>query len=80
MIDLNSASIHDIANAGIAPAVARELLFWGPFRSWEDLLWISGVDDTILDRLRTDFEIGTDADANWPTPKPFRLSSAGAAH
>jgi DNA uptake protein ComE-like DNA-binding protein len=80
MIDLNSASIHDIANAGIEPAVARELLFWGPFRSWEDLLWISGVDDTILDRLRTDFEIGIGADSNWSAPKPFRLSSTNTAH
>jgi DNA uptake protein ComE-like DNA-binding protein len=80
MIDLNSASIHDIANAGIERAVAREVVFWGPFRTWEDLLWIQGVDDAILDRLRTEFEIGRGADANWTMPKPFRLSAASTAH
>ena len=80
MIDLNSATLHDIANAGIEPAVAREVLFWGPFRSWEDLLWICGVDDTILDRLRTGFEIGTVADSTWSAPKPFRMSSNDTAH
>jgi DNA uptake protein ComE-like DNA-binding protein len=78
MIDLNSASLHDIANAGIEPAVAREVLFWSPFRSWEDLLWVSGVDDTILDQLKTGFEIGAGADSSWPAPKPFKLSTSAA--
>jgi DNA uptake protein ComE-like DNA-binding protein len=80
MIDLNSASVHDISNAGIEPAVARDVVFWGPFRSWDDLLWIDGVDDTILVRLRAGFAIGSGTDSNWSLPKPFRLSSANTTH
>ena len=47
MTDLNCASFDDIAQAGIGVDIARELVFWRPFRAWEDLLWLSDVDDGV---------------------------------
>jgi DNA uptake protein ComE-like DNA-binding protein len=79
MSNLNSASIEDIAAAGIAPNVARAVAFWGPFRTWEDLLWIDEVDDTVLTRLRTrGFDIMPPVDRDRPLPKPFKLSAVAA--
>jgi len=79
MTNLNTASLEEIVAAGIDRAAARAMAFWGPFRSWEDLLWISEIDDGVLARLRTvGFEIGGVADQGWPAPKAFRVSSASA--
>jgi DNA uptake protein ComE-like DNA-binding protein len=79
MLNLNSASIEDIAAAGIAPNVARAVAFWGPFRTWEDLLWINEIDDAVLTRLRArGFEIKPPVDRDLPAPKPFRLSASAA--
>ena len=81
MIDLNRASVDDIARTGIAVELAREVVFWGPFRAWEDLLWLAGVDDRVLTKLTASgFQIGPSQDADWPAPKPFRLSANPATH
>ena len=77
--DLNRASFDDIAQAGIGADITRELVFWGPFRAWEDLLWLSDVDDGLLAQLQSrGFRIGATRDAQWAPPKPLRLSSAHA--
>ena len=74
MSNLNNASIEEIAAAGITPRVARAVAFWGPFRTWEDLLWIDEVDDLVLTRLRTrGFEITPSADRDRAIPKAFQL-------
>ena len=79
MTDLNCASFDDIAQAGIGVDIARELVFWRPFRAWEDLLWLSDVDDGVLAQLQSrGFRIGATRDAQWAPPKPLRLSSAHA--
>ena len=76
MSNLNSASLEDLTAAGIAPSVARAVAFWGPFRAWEDLLWIDEVDDAVLIRLRTrGFEIKAPLDRDRPVPRPFQLSA-----
>jgi DNA uptake protein ComE-like DNA-binding protein len=79
MTNLNTASVEEIVAAGITPAAARAMALWGPFRSWEDLLWISEVDDGVMARLKTlGFKIEGPADHDWPAPKPFQVSSAAA--
>lgn len=77
MSDLNRARLEDITAAGIGADVARQLVFWGPFRAWEDLLWISGVDDETVNRLQTGgFELQSGFDRDWALPKRFALSQA----
>ena len=44
MTDLNSASLSDITAAGVDPLLAREVGFWRPYRSWEQLLLVGGMD------------------------------------
>ncbi len=75
MIDLNSASLADITAAGFDPMIAREVGFWRPYRSWEQLLLIGGMDEQALDRLREQgFGIAPPNDAALAPPKPFKLS------
>jgi hypothetical protein len=79
MTNLNSASVEEIVTAGIDPAAARAMTLWRPFRSWDDLLWVSEIDDSAVARLKTvGFEIQGPADHAWPAPKPFRVSSRSA--
>ena len=78
MTDLNSASLADISAAGFDPVLARELRFWRPYRSWDQLLLLAGIDDAALDRLKNQgFEITAPDDASLSPPKPFKLSVAG---
>jgi hypothetical protein len=80
MSNLNSASVEEIVMTGIDPVAARAMALWRPFRSWEDLLWISEVDDDVVARLKTvGFEIKGPTDQAWPAPKPFQVSSTSAA-
>jgi len=75
MTDLNSASLADITAAGLDTMLAREVGFWRPYRSWEQLLLVGGMDKDALDRLRgKGFEIVPPNDAAVAPPKPFRLS------
>jgi hypothetical protein len=75
MSDLNRASLEEITDAGIAVDVARQLLFWGPFRVWEDLLWISDVNEDTVGQLQArGFEIQASCDRDWAAPKRFALS------
>lgn len=75
MTDLNSASFADITAAGFEPIVARELAFWRPYQSWEQLLLVGDMDEAALERLkRQGFEITATDDKAWAPPKPFRLS------
>ena len=75
MIDLNSASLADITAAGFDPMLAREVGFWRPYRSWEQLLLVGGMDEHALDRLREQgFEIAPPDDGILAAPKPFKLS------
>ncbi|WP_165187774.1 helix-hairpin-helix domain-containing protein [Caulobacter soli] len=77
MIDLNRASIEDITATGVAADLARQMVLWGPFRSWDDLLWIDALDDDALADLRArGFELGAIADQNWAAPRHFALSAA----
>lgn len=77
MTDLNSASLADFAAAGLDPAQAREVEFWRPYSSWDQLLMLVDVDDAVLDRLkRQGFEIAAPNDAALASPKPFKLSVA----
>ena len=77
MTDLNSASFADISAAGFDPVLAREVRFWRPYRSWDQLLLLTGIDDALLDRLRRQgFEITAPDDASLSPPKPFKLSAA----
>ena len=77
MTDLNSASLADFASAGLDSALAREVGFWRPYRSWDQLLLVAGIDDAALDRLkRQGFEIAAPNDAALAPPKPFKLSVA----
>lgn len=79
MSDLNRASLEDITATGIEAHIARQLMFWGPFRAWEDLLWLSDVDDETLERLKArGFELRTGFDHDWAPPKRFELSQAVA--
>ncbi|WP_395443840.1 hypothetical protein [Caulobacter sp. UC70_42] len=76
MPDLNSASPHDIADAGLDPLLARTIAFWRPYRCWDDLLRISELDETAIERLRTrGFEIIAPDTSAWSEPKRFRLSN-----
>ena len=78
MTDLNSASLADISAAGFDPVLARELRFWRPYRSWDQLLLLADIDDAALDRLKNQgFEITAPDDASLSPPKPFKLSVAG---
>ena len=53
MLDLNSATIAQIANLeGVSLAEAMDIHLWQPFRSWEDLEGIPGFDNSSVDRLR----------------------------
>jgi DNA uptake protein ComE-like DNA-binding protein len=75
MTDLNSASLADITAAGFDPMLAREVGFWRPYRSWEQVLLVGGMDEQALDRLRDQgFEIAPPDDAALAPPKPFKLS------
>ena len=77
MTDLNSASFADITAAGFEPSVARELAFWQPYQSWEQLLLVGGMDEAALQRLvRNGFEITVPDARPWTPAKPFKLSSA----
>jgi DNA uptake protein ComE-like DNA-binding protein len=77
MTDLNSASLADFASAGLDSDQAREVGFWRPYRSWDQLLLVAGIDDAALDRLkRQGFEIAAPNDAALAPPKPFKLSVA----
>ena len=53
MCDLNTASIEDIA---ALPKVARDqalqLHLWRPFRCWDDVAAVPGLDDRAVQRLR----------------------------
>lgn len=78
MTDLNSANLAGIAAAGFDPDLVREVGFWRPYRSWDQLLLIDGVDDAVLDRLKSQgFEIAAPNDAALAPPKPFKLSTVG---
>jgi len=77
MTDINSASLADIAAAGSDPMLVREVGFWRPYRSWDQLLQVGGMDGPALDRLRGQgFEITPPDDAALAPPKPFKLSTA----
>lgn len=77
MTDLNSASLADIAAAGFDPVLAREVGFWRPYRSWDQLLLLAGMDDAALDRLKSQgFEIAAPDDGFLTPPKPFKLTAA----
>lgn len=77
MIDLNSASVTDITAAGLDPDIAREVGFWRPYRSWDQLFLVGGFDETALERLQSQgFEIKPPNDAALMPPKPFKLSAA----
>jgi len=76
MPDLNSASLADITAAGFDPAVARDVGFWRPYQTWDQLLLVGGVDEAALERLkRQGFEIGSPDHAALTPPKPFRLAT-----
>ncbi|OYX70016.1 MAG: hypothetical protein B7Y81_12685 [Caulobacter sp. 32-67-35] len=75
MKDLNSASLADISAAGFDPVLAREVGFWRPYQTWDQLLLVGGVDEAALERLqRRGFEIGSPNQDALTPPKPFRLS------
>jgi hypothetical protein len=79
MSDLNRATFDDITDAGVTATVARQMVFWGPFRAWEDLLWLADVDDDTLDRLRArGFELHTGLDRDWAAPKSFEVTQDAA--
>lgn len=76
MTDLNSASLADITAAGFDPVLAREVGFWRPYQTWDQLLLVGGVDEAALERLkRQGFEIGSPNHDALTPPKPFRLSA-----
>ncbi len=80
MINRNSASLHEIVAAGVDPVAPRAMALWGPFRSWEDLLWIGEVDDATMASVRSSgFEIEGTTNHNWPAPKAFQVSASHAA-
>ena len=75
MTDINSASLADIAAAGLDPALAREVQFWRPYRSWDQLLLVGGIDEAALEHLKGQgFEITPPDYSAMTPPKPFKLS------
>ncbi|WP_425995559.1 hypothetical protein [Caulobacter sp. DWR1-3-2b1] len=75
MTDLNSASLADITAAGLDPAIVREVGFWRPYQSWDQLLLVGGVDEAALERLKSQgFEINSPNHDALTLPKPFKLS------
>jgi hypothetical protein len=81
MTDINSASLADIAAAGFDAALAREVQFWRPYRSWEQLLLVGGIDEAALEQLKDQgFEITAPDYAAMTPPKPFKLRSAPTRH
>ena len=76
MTDLNRASPEEIAAAGVSPTLARAIALWRPYRSWDELLLVSDIDEPVLERLQdVGFRIVPPDDAAWAAPKPFRLSA-----
>ena len=76
MTDLNRASPEEIAAAGVSPTLARAIALWRPYRSWDELLLVSDIDEPVLERLQdVGFRIVPPDDATWAAPKPFRLSA-----
>lgn len=52
-IDLNNASLHDLDRiGGVGRVLATRIIEQRPFRRWEDLKKIEGIDDTFIDDLR----------------------------
>lgn len=77
MTNLNNASLADIAAAGLDPALARDVGFWRPYRSWDQVLLVSGMEEALLQRLKDQgFEIVPPDDTALSPPKPFKLSVA----
>ena len=77
MSDLNTASPADIAASGLSLTLARAIALWQPYRSWDDLLLVSDIDEPAIEQLqRGGFEIVQANDAGWAAPKPFKLSAA----
>lgn len=75
MIDLNRATHVQIAAAGVSPPLARAIALWQPYRSWDDLLLISDIDDAVIETLqREGFEILPADDGGWAAPRRFELS------
>jgi hypothetical protein len=78
MTDLNSASPEEIAAAGISPTLARAIALWRPYRSWDELLLVSDIDEPVVECLQeVGFQIVPPDETTWSTPKPFKLSSRG---
>jgi DNA uptake protein ComE-like DNA-binding protein len=76
MIDLNRATPVELEAAGVSPALARVIALWQPYRSWDDLLLVSDVDDAAIATLQNEgFEIVPADDGGWAPPKPFKLSA-----
>ena len=76
MIDLNRATPVELEAAGVSPVLARAIALWQPYRSWDDLLLVSDVDDAAIAALQSEgFEIVPADDGGWAAPKPFKLSA-----
>lgn len=79
MIDLNNASLAEFTAAGLAPALAREVGRWRPYRTWDQLLQVAGFDQDDLEKLRGGgFKIASSNDTVFSPPRPFRLSVVAA--
>jgi hypothetical protein len=76
MTDLNSASPEEIAAAGLPSTLARAIVIWRPYRSWDELLLVSDIDEPVVERLRdVGFHIVPPDESTWEAPKPFKLSA-----
>jgi DNA uptake protein ComE-like DNA-binding protein len=59
-INLNIASEHELTRIeGIGRARASFILAARPFRSWEDVRSVRGIDETLLQKLQSRAELTT---------------------